>query len=850
MSATPDATNRSVPYFLWAAMLVAFFLLLARTYGLYPSVVDEYVYSKFARLVPFSDATIPGYLFYALFRATNLCTDGWLDCARLINITLFVSAAPFVYLTARSVCGRATSALIAVLALLGPINSFTAYFMPETFYYFVFWVFTWYVLRDGQDITPRVAVTAGGILGLMALIKPHALFLLAALLPYLAYVTRYQLKEGWLVRALVNCIAFVVAVVAVKLLVGYALAGTAGLNLFGTTYSNIAASSSSDSAMYWDVARDAVESLRGHILALALLASVPLAVLVQWLGRDSWSVHTPGATARLNVYTLLVLAVLVTVVALFTASMVKFDSPAVLRRLHMRYYDFTLPLLLMVAGAQAKGGIAGWTIKGRVLAAIPLSLAAAYAITSRLAPFLPNYVDGPEIRGVFAHTDIFCALGIVTCASLVLWVVKPRLGAQSFLFIFSPIAIVISTLVVNNDLRNRTHASAYDRAALFAKSYLGADDIGRLLIVGSDLGPLVLSRAHFNDPRVATEAIPHGATFDLSKVSAGKLWLLLVGDHHLVGDPANVLPLNGYSLVKLEQANWVDFRQVRWPGVLRRVSGLSVAEPWGTWSVGDTVRLEFVDPLPIKCVIHLRARAFDSNVGADFKAVLGDQEKVFTLGRSFGDVELTFDNASRASVLTIKVPNPKSAKDLGLGPGERKLGLAFVDMKVGNASAVRLSDRVPGRKGAQPTPGAAPLMDFRQAAWPGLVKGVSGLSVTEPWGTWSIGDKVRFEFVEPLPVKSVIRLKARAFDSNVGAPFKAILGDQETSFTLGRTFGDVVLAFDNTSRSNVLTFKIPNPRSARELGLGPGERQLGLAFVEMKIEAGGPHAAEGEVPHP
>ena len=133
--------------FLFLAAIAIFVALLFRNSGLYPVVADEAIYSKLSRLQPLADATIPGYLYLAIYRLTSICGDEFLGCARILNAIFFVAATPFIYLAARQVCTKTVASIVALLALLGPINSYTAYFMPEAPYFFSFWLLTWFILR-------------------------------------------------------------------------------------------------------------------------------------------------------------------------------------------------------------------------------------------------------------------------------------------------------------------------------------------------------------------------------------------------------------------------------------------------------------------------------------------------------------------------------------------------------------------------------------------------------------------------------------------------------------------------------------------------------------------------------
>jgi len=122
-----------------SVLAVLFVWLMHRSFGYSPTVFsDEWYYSRLSRLQPLGDAVLPSYLYLWLYRITNVCGEGFLDCARLLNTLFLVGAAPFVYLTGRAFTGARTAAAIALLATLAPMNLYTAYFMPETPYYFGF----------------------------------------------------------------------------------------------------------------------------------------------------------------------------------------------------------------------------------------------------------------------------------------------------------------------------------------------------------------------------------------------------------------------------------------------------------------------------------------------------------------------------------------------------------------------------------------------------------------------------------------------------------------------------------------------------------------------------------------
>jgi len=130
----------------------------------------------------------------------------------------------------------------------------------------------------------------------------------------------------------------------------------------------------------------------------------------------------------------------------------------------------------------------------------------------------------------------------------------------------------------------------------------------------------------------------------------------------------------------------VDFKQSAWPGVILRTQGLSSPEPWGTWSSGDFVSLEFSKPLPERFSVRLVADAFGPNVGKEFVAHVGNSAVRFTWEAKQGAVPeekvLKFTNPGKSSTLRIDIPSPASPKELGLNPDERTLGIALVELQI------------------------------------------------------------------------------------------------------------------------------------------------------------------------
>jgi phosphoglycerol transferase len=527
-----------------------FVALLLRNSGLYPSVfADEYAYSTASRHLPFADSPFPDYAFLAIYSLTNGCGDGFLACARILNVGAFVLASPFIYLTARRACTRGVATLITVLATVGPINTYTAYFMPEALYFLSFWVFAWFILGLDGSSGRRMWIVTGVLLGSAALVKPHALFLVPAILLYLLYIGRPQGAMG-LRSALWNGVVVVVAALLVRLVGGYLLAGSAGLTLFGSVYTSLANSALSDSDQSRQLLAVVAKSFVGHLLAICLMFGLPVALTAVNFVRGLRSPDRFDAEGRMSAFAALILGDLVVVVVLFTASVSATGPVDYATRLHMRYYDFALPLLFMAAGAQVGEARTNEGRRWHALVAMPIGWAVAYAVITRFGPYTPILVDSPELRGFTAYPAAFVALGCLSLAALVLWASGSRWGPRLFVFGFLPLALVASSVAASRELRGRLVSDNVDRAGIFVEQYLPHDELSHVLVVGSEPADLFRALFYLDDPHASLLVIPGGSSYDLSTMPEGKYWALLIGDHAWTGGAFSESPTQGFALVR------------------------------------------------------------------------------------------------------------------------------------------------------------------------------------------------------------------------------------------------------------------------------------------------------------
>lgn len=656
-----------------------FFILLFRNINLYPRIfADEYTYSTFSRLREFSHSTIPGYLYLMVYRITNVCGDNFLDCVKILNIIFFVCSIPFIYSILKKVSNHGIALLITLLTVLGPINSYTTYFMPESLFFFSFWLFVWFILQLDNVSKIKMWSLGGVLLGFCSLIKPHALLFLPAIIIYIFYISR-QRDVPWVPKAIRDASIFAFFVFFTKLLIGYGLAGTAGITIFGSTYTSIAVSSVTSLEHYVNLIVLSIKSLKGHVLAISLLFSVPVAIMVKSLFYGN---EKNEQQKKMSFFSIIVLLNLVLITVIFT-SLISVINPEELFRLHMRYYNFAFPLFFIITASQLFTESVHDKIKQKILIAIPIGLIIVYAIHTKISPYKHYLIDSPELFGFIHNATFFCILSGVSMLSIILWVYRDKIGIKFFIYIFMPITIIASTFFANQELRKNATPNIYDRTGMFMKQYLATkEEFSKVLIVGSDPVGLYQTLFYIDNEKASVEIIPIESVYDISKIPAEKEWVVIIGNYHLLNNTFETLQMNNFTLIHTINIGAIDFKKSTKLSAVSSIQGLSETESWGVWSHSNIVTFEFSKQLPEKFNIHLTAHAFGPNIDEEITASVGSSEFKFLLKEYDEEKILEFNNPDKSNILKINIPNPISPKELGLNNDNRKIGIGFVKLSI------------------------------------------------------------------------------------------------------------------------------------------------------------------------
>jgi len=677
---TPNSSRVSAAAIVLAIMVIAFVLLMLRSSGIYPTVLgDEYTYSSMARLLPFSRASIPNYLYLLVFKSTLVCGDGFMACAKLYNTLFFVAAGPFIYVTARRFCSTKVSVLIVALSMLGPINSYTAYFMPEAMFFFSFWVSIAYFLSLDAHSPLKSWAIFGFIVGCSSLVKPHALFAVPAFCVCILFFA-YKGREDWLKHGLVSTSLFMASLFATKFIISYGLAGKEGLTLFGNFYSSTLESNATTLQRYVDIFLAAPHIVVGHLLANILMFGC--AVVIVLVGAlKAFSNKTLQMEDRVTFCTLMLFMNLIAIVALFSASVAGSNAIETALRLHMRYYDFLLPLLFIAAGSQigatslTKFSYFRWALVAIIVGVI------VYAAVKQMAPFTVSAIDNPELRGYTKKDASLTIFALMSAIAVIAWYKAPGRAAHFFVFWYLPLSILGTTVFNNKEIRNRTEPDAFDKAGLFARSYLPRSEFPHLLVVGDNPAAILRTLFFVEDLNAGPDlSYKPGVTYTAAQTPPDKKWILIVGNVDIAKGDFEVMKFNGYALAKKIPPLYplaIDLRTDVLPNSVDDVIGLSQPEPWGAWSDESEVKITFKKSLPRAFELTLAAKAFGPNANQSFDIEIEGRHYPVQIGESLTSQTLKIENSTRADQLIIKVPAPTSPKQLALSEDGRTLGIGL-----------------------------------------------------------------------------------------------------------------------------------------------------------------------------
>lgn len=642
-------------WFEWLSIAVvsvlSFWFLTARIVGVQVSVLaDEYLYLLDAHYNGLSTAKYPNYLFQWIYSSTKMCGAEFYSCARSINAFFVIFGAVFIYLLAKHIGkSKLLAGLAAVAAILGSYGTYTAYFMPEAIFNGLMMVFFWGIIRFGKTDNLLVWAAIGSSLGIASLAKPHGLFVVPAVVIFIALWTRAT-KDKWQIPALVRNVVFVTSVVGTKFLLGYLLAGERALSLFGMYGTVESITQGAASTVLSSVANESGGNVFftgwGQTLMMTMIIGIALPVAIH--GFILGFKKNPELFEQVQFRALMGIALLnmMGAIAMFEA-LIDFDV-----WMHTRYYTYLIPLAFIVlveALQKSEKRVWPWAKYTVVAVFVVLSV---YNLVTNAAPYSSNWIDAPDFRALIDNLAVAQFSMVVGIIAAVAWIWSSRfaIGVTLVLAVF----LSIFSGAHNSSFLKNTFGGeqAYEHVARVLRDFLPQAEVDRLVLVGQYE---MLQRTLFSSltgyARIQT---PPEGSLDKATLDSTSSWLVTIGDTIVSGFDEPAIKGLGYNMYSLDPSNSLIPRNAR----VVSFSNTCPTSADSEWACGTETEVVlqggFSSNANVDLIIEVSSEASESEI----ELVLGGAAISGPLSPGVNAVNVKFTNANPGDALLIRSKNP------------------------------------------------------------------------------------------------------------------------------------------------------------------------------------------------
>ncbi len=526
---------------------------------------DEWIYSITSRQHSPWDQNLPfdfgNYLFNFVYSSTTLCGDAFYTCAKSINLVFIVGFAVTLFAIALRFLPFWVALGFFIATMLSPTSIYASMYLPESMFFFLLGLTLYFVLKASENPSWRTWAYAGIPLALAGLVKPHALMAAMALGIYLL-IASLDHKPYFKLTAL-NVAGFAGAYLAVRVGVGFLVAGPKSLNVFGAYGATDAigsfvggvgsVSSSSSSLVGAGSVTGAVglfpTQIYTHALTIsALLGAAVIAIVLATI--DIFRTKEVKPVHRFSLMTLIWLIVLVIAIVLFTGWITGGGDDHTTRVL-LRYYDYLFPIVALagLTVAYDKSILADTKAWIRWLVIAPVFLLISIAFAGYFGTLTIQIADAPNLAGLVVDKftiDLTANLMFITLL-VIAFFPKYTVWVASALI---PFVMVGTGYQIQGQYQGfRLEQSAADRAGHFVADYLPKDQRDSLLI---------LAESRF-DGRVSSFWLEHNTDLEILNpntiyptdlISEDIKWVLALGTI-TVETGEVVASEEGYQLVKI-----------------------------------------------------------------------------------------------------------------------------------------------------------------------------------------------------------------------------------------------------------------------------------------------------------
>jgi phosphoglycerol transferase len=535
---------------------------ISRVWTILPSIMqDEYIYTSAAKHLPFADQFYSNYIFSWVMSVTNSCGPVFYVCTKGVNSVFFALAIVFSFFIAARFLTFGWSVFVASVTALSPIAIPVSYFMPEMMYFAVMTGVVLVALWAADKDKWQLWILVGISLGITALIKPHAIFMLPAFSIF-SLIVSYKLASGSWKAGLRSAGSTILGFVVSKFGLGFLLAGTEGLKLFGGYGSPLDALNSTLANQAPTVSQEAGTQATGlelfasvtfahfamHLAALLIIAGLPILLSLRVLWSVAKKPDPVGPVSSLFVLVGLISFSMIAVVSAFEAYVtVGGDDHSF--RLILRYYEFLIPQFIVMGLLLPRftdSKLAWRVVQGSVVA-----LAAIFFSVYFPANFQQQYSDSSTLPGLAANSGFFIALAVAVAACILYWIFMPEEGNVLMGRFVIPLFMIVSLVLSQSKLIELNGTPAYfDQAGWVSRAALQDVPGDRIVVIGQVRTEVFTVKFWIDEPYIKDLLVLEGSVIPIGNVSESD-YVVTLGNIVLDFPYEVVSEGEGYKIAKI-----------------------------------------------------------------------------------------------------------------------------------------------------------------------------------------------------------------------------------------------------------------------------------------------------------
>jgi phosphoglycerol transferase len=459
-----------------------------------------------------------------------MCGTDFYVCTKSINSVSFALVILFTFLIAARFLTFGWSVFVASVTALSPIAIPVSYFMPEIMYFAamtgVVLIALWVADKGKWQLWTLVGIS----LGLAALVKPHAIFMLPAFTIF-ALVVSYKLASGGWLAGIRSAGSTILGFFVAKFGLGFLFAGTEGLKLFGGYGSPVDAMTSDVENEAPTVSQEAGTQATGlellasvtlghlamHLAVVLMIAGLPLLLSLRVLLSVAKKPEPVGPVSSLFILVGLITFSIIAVVAVFEAYVtVGGDDHS--DRLILRYYEFLIPQFIVMGHLLPRftdSKLIWRALQGSLIIGASLFFSIFYP-----SNFDQQYADSSTLPGFAASGGLFIAIAVAVSAAVLYWIFTPEEGNVIMGRFMIPLFLVAALALSQNNLIAINGTQAYfDQAGWTSRDVLADVPGDRILVIGQTRTEVFTVKFWIDEPNIKDLLVLEGSVVPAGNVT-------------------------------------------------------------------------------------------------------------------------------------------------------------------------------------------------------------------------------------------------------------------------------------------------------------------------------------------